>query len=60
MALIHQLKEKDEAIYPELHKEFFAHINKSLDDFLEIGGIRYLVEFCVEEENIYLQNYKIR
>ena len=51
LALIHQLKEKDKTIYPELHKEFFAHINKSLDDFLEISDIRDLVEFCVEEEN---------
>ena len=43
MALIHQLKEKDKAIYSQLYKEFFTHITKSLDNFLEINDIRDLV-----------------
>ena len=51
MALMHQLKEKDKAIYSQLHKEFFTHITKSLDNFLEINDIRDLVQFFVEEEN---------
>ena len=51
MALMHQLKEKDKAIYSKLHKEFFTHITKSLDDFLKISDIRDLVQFFIEEEN---------
>ena len=45
------LKEKDKAIYSQPHKDFLAHITKSLDDFLEISDIRDLVQFFVEEEN---------
>ena len=41
------LKEKDKAIYSELHKEFFTHITKSLDDFLEMSDIRDLAQFLV-------------
>ena len=51
MALMHQLKEKDKAIYSELHKKFFTHITKPLDNFLEISDTRDLVQFFVEEEN---------
>ena len=43
MTLMHQLKEKDKAIYFELHKKFFAHITKSLDDFLKNSDICDLV-----------------
>ena len=51
MALMHQLNEKDKAIYSELHKEFFKHITRSLDYFLEISDICDLVQFFVEAEN---------
>ena len=58
MALMHQLKEKDKAIYSQLHNEFFTHITKSLDDSFEISDIRDLVQFFVEEEN-QLFNHRI-
>ena len=48
---MHQLKEKDKAIYSQLRKEFFTHITKSLDDFLEISDIRGLVQCFGDEEN---------
>ena len=51
MALMHQLKEKDKAIYSELHKEIFTDITKSLDDFLEISNICDFARFLIEEEN---------
>ena len=51
MGLMHQLKEKDKAINSQLHKEFFTHITKSLDDFFEITDIRDLVQFFAEKEN---------
>ena len=51
VALMHQLKEKDKAIYSELHKEIFTDITKSLDDFLEISDICDFAQFLIEEEN---------
>ena len=51
VVLMHQLKEKDKAIYSELHKEIFTDITKSLDDFLEISDICDLAQFLIEEEN---------
>ena len=57
MALIHQLKEKDKAIYSQLHKDFLAHITKSLDDFLEISDIRVshiLYSFLLRKKINYL------
>ena len=41
------LKGKDKYIYSELHKEFFTHITKSLNDFLEVSDIRDLGQFLV-------------
>ena len=48
---MHQLKEKDKAIYSELHKEIFTDITKSLDDFLEISNICDFARFLIEEKN---------
>ena len=45
------LKGKDKYIYSELHKEFFTHITKFLNDFLEMSDIRDLGQFLVQEEN---------
>ena len=57
MTLMHQLKEKDKAIYSQLHKDFLAHITKSLDDFLEISDIRVshiLYSFLLRKKINYL------
>ena len=51
VSLMHKLKEKDKAIYSELHKRFFTHITKLLDSFLKIGDIRDLLQPFVEVEN---------
>ena len=51
LALMHELKEKNNTIYFELHNDFFRNINESIDNGIDINSVRDLVQHFIDMEN---------
>ena len=48
---MHELKEKNNTIYFELHNDFFSKINESNDNGIDISIVRGLVQHFIDMEN---------